>query len=172
MWWMKRQPNTVCVPACRPLAVLDRSENMFDRLCKLGVFLTQRRNNMRYLKCTVIMILLLSVFLGITASASESETDWANVDWSQVDWYAIDYNQADWESADIGAMIRAMYSRLDEDTEGKRLSRFWDWAENEASWHVVFLISMYTDGASSEAVSDVIYDRFLLDPYAMIKALA
>lgn len=123
-------------------------------------------------KRLLLFMLLAALLLGSVFSVSAEETDWSNVDWTDVDWYAIDYNQVDWESTDIGAMIRAMYSRLYEDTEGKRLSRFWDWAENQASWHVVFLISMHTDGASSEAVFEVIYDRFSLDPYAMIQALA
>lgn len=129
---------------------------------------------MRYFKTGLIVVLLLSVLLSasIVAFASEEETDWSQVDWNQVDWYQIDWNQVDWENTDIRAMIMAMYSRLYEDTEGKRLSRFWDWAENEASWHILFKISMHTDAASAEAASGVIYDRFAVDPYGLIRALA
>lgn len=132
---------------------------------------------MRCLKYFVIFVLLLGIFAGISVSASETETDWSTVDWatfdwSQVDWYAIDYNQVDWEKADIKAMIRAMYTGLYEDTEGKRLSRFWDWVENEASLELLIEISLSTDGASSESACGLLYDRFERDPYAVVQAIA
>lgn len=132
---------------------------------------------MRYLKYFVIFALMLGIFAGISVSASETETDWSQVDWatfdwSQVDWYAIDYNQVDWEKADIKAMIRAMYTGLYEDTEGKRLSRFWDWVENEASLELLIEISLSTDGASSESACGLLYDHFERDPYAVVQAIA
>ena len=132
---------------------------------------------MKMAKWVLLILLTVGLIIGSVCSVSAEETDWSTVDWatfdwSQVDWYAIDYNQVDWEKADISAMIRAMYTGLYEDTEGKRLSRFWDWVENEASLELLIEISLSTDGASSETVSSILYDRFEQDPYAVVQAVA
>ena len=117
----------------------------------------------------VITLLLSAILLGGAFVVSAEETDWSQVDWTQVDWYEIDWNQVDWENTDIHAMIRALYSNLDI-CDGT--SRFWNWVENESSWHILFKISMCTDAASSEAASGVIYDRFAMDSFGFIQALA
>lgn len=127
---------------------------------------------MRYWKISLIALLVISIFLGVPALAAGEETDWSQVDWTQVDWLEIDYNQVDWENTDIRAMILAIYSNLDEESAGNRLTRFWDWVENHAPAHVVFLITEGTDAASAEMASSVLYKRFKADPYAVIQALA
>lgn len=126
---------------------------------------------MRLWKMTMAFVLLIALLVGIPvfAFAAGEETDWSEVDWTKVDWYQIDYNQVDWENTDIRAMLRALYSNL---YVSDGTSRFWDWAENESTWHILFKISMCTDAAASEDASGVIYDRFSMDSYGLIQALA
>lgn len=127
---------------------------------------------MKAYKMIVTMALLLGLLIGCAVSVGAEETDWSQVDWSQVDFTQVDWNQIDWRSIDVKTMLRELYDFM-------RDSDRWDlffqdldtWLRDEAELFEVFRVYSGTDGALSESVSGVLYDRFKEDPYGFIQAL-
>ncbi len=127
---------------------------------------------MKTRKVIFAIALVFALFIGCAVSASAEETDWSQVDWSQVDFTQLDWNQIDWRNADVKTMLRELYDFMwDSDRWDIFFQDLDTWLRDEAELFEVFRVYSGTDGAFSESVSGVLYDRFKEDPYGFIQAL-
>ncbi len=106
---------------------------------------------MRYVKNTIILSLLLSIILCSAFSVSATDEP-------------IDWNEIDWTTTSIREFVDTSIMLLDPSLE--------KWLLEEADFSVMFLATSKADGALGEVTSKIRYERFVEDPYGLIRALA
>ena len=122
---------------------------------------------MRYLKYFVIFALMLGIFAGVSVSASETETDWSQVDWTTIDWGEIN-----WDTVDVSEMMDEMDRYMDAQRDFSLFYDLCNWLEQEGEPKHIFAVMYNSDGMSAQILSNVLYRRFVLDPYGIIQAIA